>query len=85
MAQKAVEKVSLQRTKLGAYQNRLLHTIDNADNMAENLQSSESKIRDANMAKEMVAYSKEDILMQAGQAMLAQTNQMTQGVLKLLQ
>lgn len=85
MAHNAVEKVSLQRTKLGAYQNRLLHTIDNADNMAENLQSSESKIRDANMAKEMVAYSKEDILMQAGQAMLAQTNQMTKGVLKLLQ
>ena len=81
---KALEKVSLQRSQLGALQNRLDHTIDNADNMAENLQSSESKIRDVNMAKEMVTYSAKSILQQAGQSMLAQANQATQGVLSLL-
>lgn len=81
---KAISKVSLQRSALGALQNRLEHTIANADNMAENLQSAESKIRDANMADEMVAYSSFSILQQAGQSMLAQANQSTQGVLSLL-
>lgn len=81
---KAISKVSLQRSTLGALQNRLEHTIANADNMAENLQSAESKIRDANMADEMVAYSSFSILQQAGQSMLAQANQSTQGVLSLL-
>lgn len=81
---KALSKVSLQRSALGALQNRLEHTIANADNMAENLQSSESKIRDVNMADEMVAYSSRSILQQAGQSMLAQANQATQGVLSLL-
>ena len=81
---KAISKVSLQRSALGAIQNRLEHTIANADNMSENLQSAESKIRDANMADEMVAYSSFSILQQAGQSMLAQANQSTQGVLSLL-
>lgn len=80
----AISKVSTQRSKLGAIQNRLDHTIANADNMAENLQSSESKIRDVDMAKEMVTYSAKSILQQAGQSMLAQANQATQGVLSLL-
>ena len=78
-------QVSLQRSKLGALQNRLEHTIANADNTAENLQSAESRIRDVDMAKEMVSYSKSSILQQAGQSMLAQANQATQGVLSLLQ
>ena len=81
---KALSKVSLQRSALGALQNRLEHTITNADNMSENLQSAESKIRDANMADEMVAYSSFSILQEAGQSMLAQANQSTQGVLSLL-
>ena len=81
---KALSFVSQQRSKLGALQNRLDHTIANADNMAENLQSSESKIRDVDMAKEMVTYSAKSILQQAGQSMLAQANQATQGVLSLL-
>ena len=81
----ALTKVSLQRSYLGALQNRLDHTIANADNMAENLQSSESKIRDVNMADSMVTYSSQSILQQAGQSMLAQANQQTQGVLALLQ
>lgn len=80
----AISKVSLQRSALGALQNRLDHTVANADNMAENLQSSESKIRDANLADEMVAYSSSSILQQAGQSMLAQANQATQGILSLL-
>ena len=80
----ALSLVSQQRSKLGAIQNRLDHTIANADNMAENLQSSESKIRDVDMAKEMVTYSAKSILQQAGQSMLAQANQATQGVLSLL-
>ena len=80
----ALSLVSLQRSKLGALQNRLDHTIANADNMAENLQASESKIRDVDMAKEMVTYSAKSILQQAGQSMLAQANQATQGVLSLL-
>ena len=81
----AITKVSTQRSALGALQNRLEHTIANADNMAENLQSSESKIRDVDMADEMVSYSASSILQQAGQSMLAQANQATQGVLSLLQ
>ena len=80
----ALSHVSAQRSRLGALQNRLDHTIANADNMAENLQSSESKIRDVDMAKEMVTYSAKSILQQAGQSMLAQANQATQGVLSLL-
>ena len=81
----AITKVSTQRSALGALQNRLDHTIANADNMAENLQSSESKIRDVDMADEMVSDSASSILQQAGQSMLAQANQATQGVLSLLQ
>ena len=81
----AITKVSTQRSALGALQNRLDHTIANADNMAENLQSSESKIRDVDMADEMVSYSASSILQQAGQSMLAQANQATQGVPSLLQ
>ena len=81
---KAISIVSIQRSALGALQNRLDHTVANADNMAENLQSSESKIRDANLADEMVAYSSSSILQQAGQSMLAQANQATQGILSLL-
>ena len=80
----AITDVSTQRAKLGAIQNRLDHTIDNADNMAENLQSAESLIRDVNMADEMVTYSAKSILQQAGQSMLAQANQATQGILSLL-
>ena len=82
---KALSLVSQQRSKLGALQNRLDHTIDNADNMAENLQSSESQIRDTNMADTMVQFSAKSIIQQAGQSMLAQANQATQGVLSLLQ
>ncbi|MCI8380012.1 MAG: flagellin [Lachnospiraceae bacterium] len=80
----AITMVSEARAKLGAIQNRLDHTIDNADNMAENLQSAESLIRDVNMADEMVTYSAKSIIQQAGQSMLAQANQATQGVLSLL-
>ncbi len=82
---KAITAVSKQRSALGAVQNRLEHTIANADNTAENLQSAESRIRDVDMAKEMVLYSKGNILQQAAQSMLAQANQSTQGVLSLLQ
>ncbi|MDF2587720.1 MAG: flagellin [Anaerocolumna sp.] len=81
----AIEKVSTQRSKLGALQNRLEHTIANADNASENLQAAESRVRDVDMAKEMVKYSKSNILQQAAQSMLAQANQSTQGVLSLLQ
>lgn len=81
---KAIVSISTQRSYLGAIQNRLDHTISNANNMAENLQSSESKIRDVNMADEMVSYSSLSILQQAGQSMLAHANQATQGVLSLL-
>lgn len=81
----ALKTVSKQRSDLGALQNRLEHTIANADNTSENLQSAESRIRDVDMAKEMVSYSKSSILQQAGQSMLAQANQATQGVLSLLQ
>ena len=81
----ALETVSTERSKLGAVQNRLEHTIANADNTAENLQAAESRIRDIDMAEEMVKYSKDTILQQAAQSMLAQANQANQGVLSLLQ
>lgn len=80
----ALTKVSTQRSKLGALQNRLEHTITNADNTSENLQAAESRIRDVDMASEMVKYSKDNILQQAAQSMLAQANQSTQGVLSIL-
>lgn len=80
----ALTKVSQQRSMMGAMQNRLEHTIANADNTSENLQAAESRIRDVDMAKEMVKYSKNNILQQAAQSMLAQANQSTQGVLSLL-
>ena len=80
----ALQKVSSQRSALGAVQNRLEHTIDNLDNVVENTTSAESRIRDVDMAEEMVEYSKNNILAQAGQSMLAQANQATQGVLSLL-
>ncbi len=83
--QNAINNVSSQRSALGALQNRLEHTIANLDNVAENTQSAESRIRDTDMADEMVTYSKNNILAQAGQSMLAQANQSTQGVLSLLQ
>ena len=81
----AIAKVSSQRSALGAVQNRLEHTIDNLDNIVENTTTAESRIRDTDMAEEMVNYSKNNILAQAGQSMLAQANQSTQGVLSLLQ
>ena len=81
----AVQKVSSQRSTLGAAQNRLEHTIANLDNVVENTTSAESRIRDTDMAQEMVNYSKNNILAQAGQSMLAQANQANQGVLSLLQ
>ena len=81
----ALAKVSKQRSALGAVQNRLEHTISNLDNVVENTTSAESRIRDTDMAEEMVSYSKNNILMQAGQSMLAQANQQNQGVLSLLQ
>ena len=81
----AIQKVSTQRSSLGAVQNRLEHTINNLDNVVENTTSAESQIRDTDMATEMVKYSNNNILAQAGQAMLAQSNQSNQGVLSLLQ
>ena len=81
----AIKKVSAQRSQLGAVQNRLEHTIANLDTAAENTQTAESRIRDTDMASEMVEYSKNNILAQAGQSMLAQANQANQGVLALLQ
>ena len=80
----ALETVSAERSKLGAYQNRLEHTISNLDNVAENLQASESRIRDVDMAKEMMEFTKQNILQQAATAMLAQANQAPQTVLQLL-
>ena len=80
----AVAKVSAQRSALGAIQNRLEHTIANLDNVVENTTAAESRIRDTDMAQEMVEYSKNNILAQAGQSMLAQANQSNQGVLSLL-
>ena len=81
----ALKTVSQQRSDLGAIQNRLEHTINNLDNVVENTTSAESRIRDTDMASEMVKYSNNNILTQAGQAMLAQSNQSNQGVLSLLQ
>ncbi|WP_044749220.1 flagellin [Bacillus alveayuensis] len=80
----AIEKVSSERSKLGAYQNRLEHTINNLGTASENLTAAESRIRDVDMAKEMMEFTKNNILSQAAQAMLAQSNQMPQGVLQLL-
>ena len=82
--QTAIDKLSTERSKLGAIQNRLEHTIANLDTTSENTSSAESRIRDTDMAEEMVTYSKNNILSQAGQSMLAQANQSTQGVLSLL-
>jgi len=81
----AIQRVSAQRAELGAVQNRLEHSIKNLDNVVENTEAAESRIRDTDMADEMVEYSKNNILQQAGQSMLAQANQATQGVLSLLQ
>ncbi|MDE5778567.1 MAG: flagellin [Lachnospiraceae bacterium] len=83
--QSAIKKVSAQRSLLGAIQNRLEYTINNLENYSENLTSAESQIRDTDMATEMVNYSKNNILQQAAQSMLAQANQSNQGVLSLLQ
>ncbi len=81
----ALVSISKQRSDLGAIQNRLEHTIKNLDNVTENTQAAESQIRDTDMAEEMVRYSNNNILAQAGQSMLAQANQTNQGVLSLLQ
>ena len=80
----ALKVVSEQRSALGAVQNRLEHTIDNLDNVVENTTAAESRIRDTDMAEEMVEYSKNNILAQAGQSMLAQANQANQGILSIL-
>ena len=80
----ALKRVSEQRSALGAVQNRLEHTINNLDNVVENTTAAESRIRDTDMAKQMVEFSKNNILAQAGQSMLAQANQSNQGVLSLL-
>ena len=80
----AVKQVSAQRSQLGAWQNRLEHTINNLNTSSENLTSAESRVRDVDMAKEMMNFSKNNILSQAAQAMLAQANQQPQGVLQLL-
>ena len=85
LSQNAIDLVSQMRSSLGAVQNRLEHTIANLDNIAENTTAAESRIRDTDMAKEMVEYSTNNILMQAGQSMLAQANQSRQGILSLLQ
>jgi flagellin len=83
--QSAITKLSSIRSNLGALQNRLEHTVANLDNISENTQSAESRIRDTDMAEEMVQYSKNNILQSAGQSMLAQANTQTQGILSLLQ
>ncbi|OOV53315.1 flagellin, partial [Clostridium botulinum] len=80
----AINKVSDERATLGSVQNRLEHTINSDNNAAENLQAAESRVRDVDMAKEMMQFSKKNILQQAAQAMLAQANQQPQGVLQLL-
>jgi flagellin len=80
----ALETVSNQRSELGAVQNRLEHTVNNLGASAENLTAAESRVRDVDMAKEMMAFTKNNILTQAAQAMLAQANQQPQGVLQLL-
>ncbi|MFS1517157.1 flagellin [Bacillus sp. SCS-151] len=80
----AIETVSAQRSQLGAFQNRLEHTINNLGTSSENLTAAESRIRDVDMAKEMMEFTKNNILSQAAQSMLAQANQQPQGVLQLL-
>ena len=80
----AIKAVSTQRSSLGATQNRLEHTISNLDNASENLQAAESRVRDVDMAKEMMSFTKNNILQQAAQAMLSQANQSPQNVLQLL-
>lgn len=80
----AIKRINKQRADLGAYQNRLDHTVAGINVAAENLQAAESRIRDVDMAKEMVDYTKNQILVQSGTAMLAQANQATQSVLSLL-
>jgi len=80
----AINKVSKERANLGAYQNRLEHTINNLNTSSENLSAAESRIRDTDMAKEMMNFTKSNVLTQAAQAMLAQANQAPQGVLQLL-
>ena len=85
LIQKAISKVSGQRSDLGALQNRLEHIVNNLDNISENTQTAESRIRDTDMASEMVQYSATSIIQQAGQSMLAQANSQTQGVLSLIQ
>nr|MBP3598731.1 hypothetical protein [Eubacterium sp.] len=84
-ADNAIDKISSLRSKLGAYQNRLEYSIKNSDNSAENMQASESRIRDLDMADEMTIYSKNQILLQASQSMLTQASQLPQSVLQLLQ
>ena len=81
---KAIKNLNKQRAELGSVQNRLEHTINNLDNIVENTTAAESQIRDTDMATEMVKYSNNNILAQAGQSMLAQANQSNQGVLSLL-
>ena len=81
----AIEKVSTARSDLGAIQNRLDHTINNLGVTTENMTAAESRIRDVDMAEEMMQFTKNNILTQASQAMLAQANQLPQGVLQLLQ
>ena len=81
----AIDTVSKVRAKLGATQNRLDHTLNNLETTTENLTDAESRIRDTDMAKEMMQYTKNNILVQSSQAMLAQANQLPQGVLQLLQ
>ena len=84
MLDQAIKTVSAERSRLGAYQNRLEHTINNLNVGAENLQAAESRIRDVDMAKEMMNFTKNNILNQAAQAMLSQANQQPQAVLQLL-
>ncbi len=84
VAADALKKVSTQRSLIGAMQNRLEHTIRNLDNVVENTTQAESNIRDTDMAEEMVTYSNNSVLLQAGQSMLAQANQANQGILPLL-
>jgi len=84
MVDKALNTVSMQRAKLGAYQNRLEFKIQNLNNQAENVAAAESRIRDADMAKMMTEFTKNSILFQASTAMLAQANALPQGVLQLL-
>ena len=85
VAQAAIDMVSSMRSDFGAMQNRLDHTINNLSVQEENITAAESRIRDVDMAKEMMAYTKNNILVQSAQAMLAQANQVPQGVLQLLQ